>query len=161
MIKQEDLKKILIPELRSNGVQYRKNKNVFARKAKPGEYVQTITKDGLETVNFAKPESYIVKNQTDAGEMYILEKENFEKRYVFKGEAGEEFSEYIAIGKIMALEMNDAVLNKFGWEKEFSFEAPWGEAMVVKENDFFASPLDYSEIYRIARKEFFETYIKD
>lgn len=30
--------------------------------------------------------------------------------------------------------------------------------MIVKENDFLVSPLDYSEIYRIANHEFFETY---
>ena len=30
--------------------------------------------------------------------------------------------------------------------------------MIVKKDDFLVSPLDYSEIYRIANKEFFETY---
>jgi len=30
--------------------------------------------------------------------------------------------------------------------------------MVVKKGDFLVSPLDYSEVYRIAKKEFFETY---
>ena len=30
--------------------------------------------------------------------------------------------------------------------------------MIVKKGDFLVSPLDYSEVYRIANKEFFETY---
>ena len=38
--------------------------------------------------------------------------------------------------------------------------ANWGEKMVVRKNDYLVSPLDNSEVYRIARKEFFETYKK-
>lgn len=37
--------------------------------------------------------------------------------------------------------------------------AAWGETQPVKVGDFLASPDEtYSEVYRIARKEFFETY---
>ena len=36
--------------------------------------------------------------------------------------------------------------------------APWGEKMIVKVGDYLVSPLNYSEVYRIAEKEFFETY---
>ena len=35
------------------------------------------------------------------------------------------------------------------------------EKIIVKENDFIVCPLDYSEVYRIAKKEFFETYKPD
>ena len=30
--------------------------------------------------------------------------------------------------------------------------------MTVKKGDLLVSPLDYSEVYRIANKEFYETY---
>ena len=30
--------------------------------------------------------------------------------------------------------------------------------MIVKENDYLVSPIDMSEVYRIAKTEFFETY---
>ena len=36
--------------------------------------------------------------------------------------------------------------------------APWGERMVVKSGDYLVAPMNYSEVYRVAEKEFFETY---
>ena len=76
-------------------------------------------------------------------------------------ELGDGFSEYVAKGKIVAVEMSSALLERLGLKQEFQFMAPWDEEMVVKENDFLVSPQDFSEVYRIARKEFFETYEPD
>ena len=42
------------------------------------------------------------------------------------------------------------------------FIAKWGRLMTLKTGDFIVSPLPYlDEVYRIARKEFFETYEED
>jgi NAD(P)-dependent dehydrogenase (short-subunit alcohol dehydrogenase family) len=41
------------------------------------------------------------------------------------------------------------------------FMAPWDQPEKVELNDFLVTPPDHSEIYRIARKEFFETYKLD
>ena len=30
--------------------------------------------------------------------------------------------------------------------------------MIVKKDDYLVSPMEYNEVYRIANKEFFETY---
>ena len=43
--------------------------------------------------------------------------------------------------------------------EEFYITAPWGSEQLAKEGDKFVAPLpDTNEIYRIARKEFDETY---
>ena len=38
------------------------------------------------------------------------------------------------------------------------FQAPWKESIVVKPGDFLVISLDKTEIYRVAKKEFTETY---
>jgi len=56
------------------------------------------------------------------------------------------------------MKITRALLEKNKLKKRFYFEASWGTRMVVKENDYLVCPLTYNEIYRIAEKEFFETY---
>ncbi len=161
MISQKELLQQVLPLMKKHGKKYKKFKHVFARKAKDGEVILTITKDGLETSNTASLGDYIVKNQTDAAEMYILTNKKFKARYKYLKRSKNGFSEYFPIGKIHALEMTPTLLAAQSWANEFYFEAPWGEKMVVKENDFLASPPSLNEVYRIARKEFFETYELD
>ncbi|MEO1263589.1 MAG: hypothetical protein AAFZ15_32555, partial [Bacteroidota bacterium] len=115
-------------------------------------------KDGLETINHAKPDDYIVKNQTDAAELYIVKQEKFMARYAYFKDAPDDFTEYYPTGKVIAIELSNDFLREQDLAKEFYFEAPWGEPVIAKENDFLVMPPDQSEIYRIARKEFFETY---
>jgi len=136
-------------------------KKILARTATEGEKIVTITNDGVETINHAKNGDYIVKNQTVAGEMYIVPKSKFEERYEFLNESENGFSEFSSHGRIFAIEMNKENLEFLKQPNEFKFIAPWGENMIVKENDYLATPLNYKEIYRIARKEFFETYQLD
>ncbi len=56
------------------------------------------------------------------------------------------------------MEVNKRLLKKFRVKNRFYFEAEWGSKMIVKEKDFLACPVGGEEVYRIARKEFFETY---
>lgn len=158
MHSQEKMKQMVLPLLKSRGITYQKIKKVFARKAKKIERIITTTSDGRETINSAKPGDYIVKNQTGAGEEYILTSSKFRKRYVYKKRSKAGFSEYEPTGRIRAIEVNKRLLKKFGVENKFYFEADWGSKMVVKEKDFLACPIGGEEVYRIARKEFFETY---
>ena len=72
----EDMKPVL-----QKAKTYEKFKEIYARKAVPGEVIKTYTSDGYETQNTAGDGDFIVKNTTDAKEMYILTKEKFEKRY--------------------------------------------------------------------------------
>ena len=158
MICQNELLNRMEPLMKLNGRPFKKYKNVFAKKATAGEVVHTITKDGLETTNQAKEGDYIVKNQTDAQEMYLISKDKLIVRYDYLQEAEDGFAEYFPTGKVIALELTKVFLVELNLPSEFYFEAPWGEPMVAKENDFLVSPPDQNEIYRIARKEFFETY---
>ncbi len=155
---QEELKDILLPILKSKGVLYKKSKKIFAKKAKEGEHIYTITSDGVETENTANKGDYIIKNQTEAGEMYIVGKRKFKERYKYLKKAKNEFSLYSPRGKVIAIEMTSAFLTANDFEEVFYFISPWQEKMIVRKDDFLVCPPDFSEIYRIARKEFFETY---
>ncbi len=160
MIGQKKLLQLILPLLKSHGKVYKKHQHIFAKRAEGGEAIQTITADGLETNNIAVNGDFIVKNQTSAAEMYILTEDKFKARYAFLKESEDGFSEYIPTGVIHAIEMTPTLLKAQDWPNEFHFEAPWGEQMVVKENDFLACPPELNEVYRIARKEFFETYVE-
>lgn len=156
---QGEILQKLRPSLESDGKVYRKKLNVLAKKARGGEIIETVTGDGLETTNEAGAGDYIVQNQTEAREQYIVPEEDFSKKYE-PAEAPQEgvFTEYRPTGKIAALELTDEQLNKLNLPQEFYFMAPWGEEMVAKVGDFMGGPTDFSEVYRLARKEFFETY---
>lgn len=155
---QNEIMDILIPMLKSDGVLYKKSKEVFAREAKPGEQINTFVSDGFETTNTAKEGDFVIQNQTKAQELYIIGGEKFKERYVFieKGEDG--FSRYKAKGKVFGIEMTEALFKKLKFPTELHFIAPWDEKVLVKQNDLLVCPPDYSEVYRIAREEFFETY---
>lgn len=153
LITQEQLKEQLTPSL-NNSVVFEKFKPILAREGEIGETIETFTKDGLETTNKVTAPSYIVKNTTVAKEEYIVTKDKFEKRYTFLKKENKIWSFFKPIGEIKAIKVKNDV--------DFFILAPWGEKMIVKKDDFLVSPLDYSEIYRIANKEFFETYkVKD
>lgn len=129
---------------------FKKFKPVFARKAKLGEIVYTYTSDGLETKNTVSEPGFIVKNDTSAKEVYFLKKNNFLKKYSFDKRIDSTWSKYLPLNRIKAVKIKN--------KEPFYIIAPWGEKMIVKENDFLVSPVDSTEIYRIANKEFFETY---
>ncbi|MDF9412583.1 hypothetical protein E1B06_12855 [Brevibacillus laterosporus] len=157
-ISQQNMISLLQPKL-EKAPTYEKFTRVFAKEAVGGEKIATITKDGVETENTAAAKDMIVKNQTEAKEMYILKPDKFAKRYKQIREAKDGFKEYQAIGEIKAIEVTSDLLKEANIPtKEFYFLAAWEEKMIVKEGDYLVSPLDYSEVYRIAKKEFFETY---
>lgn len=154
---QEELQERMMPFLR-NGKTYEKFKEIEAMEAKGGEVIETITSDGLETRNTAKKGDYIVRNTTGAREMYILKRDKFNKRYEYKDKTDGEWKMYRSVGRIKGVRVGDELIRDLEVEDEFDFMAPWGERMIVKRGDYLVSPLDYSEVYRIAEKEFFETY---
>jgi hypothetical protein len=158
MIHQQVFKNLLQPVFEAKAKWYKKQTNVFARPAKIGERVATVTSDGLETENIAKQGDYIVRNTTKAKEKYIMSASKFNTRYEWIRKSNRGFDLYASKGKIRAIELTEAMLKALKLGNEFYFEAPWGEKMVAKQGDFIAKPMDEDEVYRIARKEFFETY---
>lgn len=154
---QEEFLKTMTPYLK-NAKTYEKFKEINAKKAKGGELIYTITSDGIETKNIANSGDYIVKNTTEAKEMYILKPSKFEKRYKYLKDGKNKWKIYRSIGKIKAVKVSNSLLKNLKVDEIFYFTAPWDEQMIVKKGDFLVSPLDYSEVYRIAKKEFLETY---
>lgn len=123
---------------------------VLAVIAKGGEFIETWTADGLETTNTAKAGDYIVKNlQTEWQEIYIVPADVFNKRYVFFYST-ENGSVYKPTGKVLAT---------IYYGNDRHFIAPWGTPMQLRTGDFLVTSYpECNGIYRIAAKEFYETY---
>lgn len=158
LFSQIEILDFLLPILKSDGRLYQKVKNVHARPAVAGERVKTITSDGSETFNVAEEGDFVIQNQTMAKEQYIISGEKFKARYVFSEGTTSEYDIYKAIGKVIAIELTNDFLVEQKLPEQFYFTAPWEESMVAKKGDFLVSLPDFSQIYRIARNEFFETY---
>lgn len=155
---QEQLLERVSAILTEYGRLFRKKTNVLAKLAEGGERVETVTSDGKETTNTAEAGEFLVRNQTKARETYIMQPEQFHKKYEYLGEGEEGYDEYRALGEIKALELTPGTLQALELEAPFYFMADWGEKMVAKEGDYLAVPTDSQEVYRIARQEFGETY---
>jgi len=149
---QEEAYSYFFPEIRDNGQEYFKTCLIYAYPAHLNQYIETWTADGLETTNYAKEGDFIVQNlQTECQEQYIVPCDMLFSRYTFfyyydKGAV------YIPSGKIIACRYYGSGLE---------FVAKWGRLMSLKTGDYIVSPSPYySEVYRIASQEFFETYQK-
>lgn len=129
---------------------YKKFGLVQAVIASGGEYIETWTADGLETTNYANPGDFIVKNlQTEWQEMYIVPSDVFLSRYklFYLTDVG---AIYLPTGLVLAVIYHG---------KNRKFIAPWERWMELKTGDFLVSSYPSCDgIYRIASKEFYETY---
>ncbi|MDQ6435113.1 hypothetical protein RB623_13735 [Mesorhizobium sp. LHD-90] len=137
----------------------RKTRPVDARPARPGEVIVTIIKgEGAETRSKPAEEGdWVVRNRCpETGNEEILVKAaKFPTRY---GEAQSEPDEqgwraFAPKGSDMGYFIVPAEIG------EFSFTAPWGEAMTAKPGDAIVQvPTDTSDTYRIAAASFACTY---
>lgn len=157
-ISQEELIRMVAPLFRKAAVRARKTTTVLIRPANPGERIDTITSDGLETMNTANSGDFIVQNRTKATEQYILSQAQIELRYQRTGQYENGWEEMRPTSETQVLELTDERLLELGVTAPFYFMARWNEAMIAKQNDYLAAPTDFSEIYRIAREAFDETY---
>lgn len=160
LLDQAQMKALFLPLLEREGKMFQKVRPVWARPAQKGERIETHTADGLETVNTAQEGDVVVRNTTQAGEMYLMSSDKFAARYeAIEGEnVPEGFSAYQPIGRITAIELTPELLATLGLPAAFTFTASWGSEMSAKQGDYLACPEDGSSVYRIARQEFFETY---
>ena len=62
------------------------------------------------------------------------------------------------IGEILARKVSALDLQNLGAHDVLEFEAPWKETIIVRPEDYLVISLDKTEIYRIALKEFTQTY---
>lgn len=162
---QEEMLGRLKPILDRDGRVYRKFKPVFARAASDGERIETYLDGKLETHRVARVGDIIIKNTTLAGEEYVIDGAKFAQRYErTDAEVAAEllargYAAYRPTGKICGLFVTEELLAVLGLPSEFHFIASWGEKMLCCLGDVLAYPIgSVPEIYRIARKEFFETY---
>ncbi|MBN7810726.1 hypothetical protein J0A68_07160 [Algoriphagus sp. H41] len=158
MISQKEILAHFLPLMEAQGKRFRKRSLIRAKKAKPGLEVVTLTSDGVETKNTAEKGDWLVENQTSAKESYLIKAETFEKKYILMHSLGEGWGCYRPVGEVYAYKVSEEDLGKFGAGEVMEFQAPWKESIVVKTGDFLVAPTDKSEIYRVAKKEFGETY---
>lgn len=159
---QEWLQKNLLGDIVESGALYNKVGIVWIREATPGEKVVTEVDDGYETTNIAKAGDKVILNGTAIRETYIVDTETVAKRYVPVEPretyeclpTGIVWQKYIPTGKCYALEVQHHNI--------VEIETSWGDTQPVKIGDMLcvAYP-EIQNVYRIAKKEFAETYQKD
>ena len=111
----------------------------------PDREVYTFTTDGLETKNTAQVGDMIMSGVT--GEQYVIRRDKFVKMYdLFDGTTVIPNQSPRTVAEV-TLDLLDI---------EVAFVASWGELMVLKPGDFLVR--DGDNVYRIARKEFLESY---
>lgn len=158
MISQKEILAYFLPILEKYGNHYKKVTLVKAKKAESGTWIITKTSDGFETKNQAKAGDMLVENQTSSLEQYLVKEEVFSKRYEIEQGLEQGWAIYNPIGEILAYSVSNVDFEFFGVLDVLEFEAPWGESMILKRGDYLATPPERNEIYRIAQKEFSETY---
>ena len=152
VLTQDEMREKFIDKIMNSKI-YEKNITAWVRKAEDGEKITTNTSDGKETENVAKEGDFVVQNNTQAKEEYIISGEKLSKRYVKISDAqkymgGFHWVQYKAVGKVNAIQYSG---------QDIKFKAPWGEDMALKNGDMLAST-DGKEVYRIALSEFKQTY---
>jgi hypothetical protein len=155
---QKDLLRVAGPLLKAARV-YAKIGRVSARKVGREKRVVTVTSDGPETANLARPGDFVVRNPTTAGEQYVMTAEAFEVRYRLVERSQNGWDSYESTGLVRAVRLTPGLARRLALPpRGFSFRAAWGGRMTLRPGDYLAAPLDGSEVYRVARKEFRETY---
>lgn len=159
MITQQDMLQHFRPIMEKLGRRYQKKSLVKAKKAAPGIKIVTKTSDGTETENTAGAGDWLVENQTSSGEQYLVKAETFVKKYTLTHSLERGWGLYQPKGIILGYQVTQEDLNLFSEGKEIKFQAPWKDYMILKTGDFLVAPEVKNEIYRIAKKEFGETYV--
>ncbi len=158
-VSQSRLMQQVLPIIRAQRHRYRKSRQVQARAAVDGEEIVTVTSDGVETRNTAAAGDMVVRNLTEAAELYIISAKSFPRLYEHAQELGDGWSLYDPKGEILAIEVGQRLLDELGVAMDFLIEAPWGSDEQVRLGDRLVSPLpDLDKVYRIAASEFEQTY---
>lgn len=137
----------------------KKTKLVDARPARPGEIVVTIIAgEGKETQSKpAEAGDMVVRNRcAETGhEMFLVKKGKFAERY--EGPHGATGTDGWTPYRPKGVELKYFVVAAA--EGAFTFDAPWGEAMVARPGDAIVQdPANPRDTYRVARASFTCTY---
>jgi hypothetical protein len=150
----------IMPLIRKRGTRYRKSRYVQAKRATKSQEIVSLTSDGRETASRAAEGDFIVRNLTSARETYVVGAEKFQSRYERVRELEDGLVLYAPKGEVSALAIDRRVLRTLDRGELFYIEAPWGSPERAAKGDYLVTPPDMTEIYRIGRREFHETYKK-
>lgn len=144
--------------LKRDGQRYSKKSLTIAKKATPGTVVLTKTSDGQRIETTAKPGDWLVENQTATKEHYLVSDATFQKKYQLRQALGEGWGSFQSLGQVYALKVQEKDFAHFGDLQELEFQGPREKTVLLLPGDYLVIPVDQSEAYRIAAKEFEETY---
>ena len=149
VISQEEMWKVYAPLIKRARL-FLKVRPVYAKLVTRTEDIVTVTSSGVESKNTAIAGDYIVRNSTEAGERYVLKPEKFLSRYILTEETlPGGWVKWMPTGKVWAVEYQGP---------EIRFMASYGQPTVCRNGDMIACAPGDEGVYRIDRKEFFETY---
>jgi len=109
-----------------------------------GLAVVTVLPDGKETSNTADKGDIIMSGVSR--EKYVIKAAKFPKLYTGN------------IGKDVIPEQTPRMVARYMDAQTITFEAPWGEQMILKTGDYVVREADGKGFYRIAKAEFERTY---
>lgn len=116
--------------------------------------VVTLIDGEVETTNIARIGDYIITGVS--GEKYVLTLEKFVKNYEV-----EEFY-HPELKGIAKVKPQPRFAAQWHIEEQLVFTAPWGEEMICNQGDYLVAAQDFSEVYRIEKSVFEQTYkLKD
>lgn len=158
-VSQNKLMEDVLPRIREAGGHYKKITRIHARPAEEGEVIVSTTQSGEETSNTAGPDDMVIKNLTEAKEEYLIGRDKFDARYAALEPVDDTWTVYAPNGEIRATEITHELTSQLDVGDEFYIMAPWSSEQFAQEGDYLVAPLpDLSEIYRIGRAEFEQTY---
>jgi hypothetical protein len=109
-----------------------------------GTVVVTVLPDGKETSNTAEKGDIIMSGVSR--EKYVIKAAKFSKLYTG------------SIGSTITPEQTPRMVARYMGSQTITFEAPWGEQMILKTGDYVVREADGKGFYRIAKAEFERTY---
>ncbi|MGM0947098.1 MAG: hypothetical protein ACQEW9_18130 [Bacteroidota bacterium] len=157
-ISQKNMLDYFLPKVEREGKKFKKKTLIKAKSTQAGLEIVTKTSDGIESKNVSEEGDYLVENQTSTGEKYLVRKKMFERKYEIKQALSEGWAVYAPKDFIWAVQLSSGDLTHFGQTDILDFMAPWDELIIAKAFDYLVLPPEKDEIYRIAKKEFEETY---
>lgn len=109
-----------------------------------GVQVVTVLPDGKETTNVAESGDIIMSGASR--EQYVIKAAKFPKLYTG------------TIGSPVTPEQSPRMVARYTGTEPVTFQASWGEQMVLKPGDYVVREADGKNYYRIAKAEFERTY---
>jgi hypothetical protein len=158
MYSQHEIISHFFTMLQEDGKRYTKKSLIRAKKANPGTLVLTRTSDGQEFENTAELGDWLIENQTAVSEHYLMKEAAFSKKYSLHQALGEGWGAYRAKGEVFAKQLTSKEILDFTGPNDFDFEGPQNKTVSLRPGDYMIIPIDKSEVYRITKKEFEQTY---